>query len=396
MWPMKRKESTLTEPSAYIITSVLRVPLRRIVFGSLLLFAWFFIHFHRSELSSVPSESIVPRQYIEAAEALEHFEELIRIGAISLLTLGFVGLWELAPTIVKRQSATRFDALFVALPTAPDTPRQPLPRLITADIDACITPNQRGVVNLRNVHKLRQYCAFARIHKDYPPFILVSARSQEYTELLCQTLDIINGENDVPCVVENGMALYFPHKRAVRALVDNTQVAAVQALRAALVTKIGSDYEFEPKQFMITINVEPQRGTMGESLRARRKAVHTLRKLVDAEIVSASLNSADYDITTTDNAVDIVPSGISKLTGLQAVLENPPLSGVPLGDVASIGNSEADEPVLEVVGRAFCSLDALPGLQSIVRGRNPDNCLGAHDSDAVVAMVAEVSGVTLI
>jgi len=60
-----------------------------------------------------------------------------------------------------------------------------MPELITADIDACVTPNMRRQSACGISKSCGNIARFARQNpKKYPPLVFVSARAQEYTEYL--------------------------------------------------------------------------------------------------------------------------------------------------------------------------------------------------------------------
>jgi len=91
---------------------------------------------------------------------------------------------------------------------------------------------------------------------------------------------------------------------------------------------------------MITINVDKQREEHQKPKirsKARNDAIFELRKRVIKEIEDGGFTLADYDITNTGNAVDIVSAGVNKWTGLQKVMEK---SGrKDRMKIVSIGNS---------------------------------------------------------
>jgi hydroxymethylpyrimidine pyrophosphatase-like HAD family hydrolase len=157
------------------------------------------------------------------------------------------------------------------------------------------------------------------------------------------------------------MAVYLPHARTVEQppYVTSALKEMMDKVRKLLESKLKPKYEFEPKQYMITINVELQHAEYS-NLEERGRVVVQLRELV-LSLLRAS-DSGDLtnevEVTWTINAVDIVPKQASKLAGLQYVLEYYNLkrgSNITLDKVASIGNSAADAPVLAKVGIPFCS-----------------------------------------
>src|SRR5436305_837363 len=157
------------------------------------------------------------------------------------------------------------------------------------------------------------------------------------------------------------MALYWPHERIAKepSYITSQMRDDMEAARTTLLAAFGSRYEFEPKKYMITVNVERQRAVFGEDLFKRQAVVQDLRILIHGEVFSQLPAVAPrLQITETINAVDIIPRGVSKLTGLQEVINAYNAHhqrSIDLSNVASIGNSEADTPILQAVGRPFCA-----------------------------------------
>lgn len=219
-----------------------------------------------------------------------------------------------------------------------------LPILIATDVEGCITPPNRAAIDLPKLQRLRSYVEFTRVNSQFPRIVIFTGRSQGYVELLAQTMGLLSFDTDVPCVIENGAALYFPGSKKTHTLLTNKQIKQIREIEFKLMNHFGKN-TFEPKSYMITIN--PLDAENVEDLRQK------IALYLHEEGLDSSLN-----ITNTASAVDITPSGIDKSTGLTAVLKYlyPDETNVEhlLQRIVGIGDHISDLPVLKRVGRPYC------------------------------------------
>ncbi|MHA7871210.1 MAG: HAD family hydrolase [Hyphococcus sp.] len=216
------------------------------------------------------------------------------------------------------------------------------PWLIAADIEGCITPPDRTQVDVTKFAKLRRYCEFTKQNINLPQVIFFTGRSQGYVELLAQSLGLLNTPYDLPFVIENGAALYFPTAKRTTQIISEDQMSNILKIRQILGEQC-CDNEFEPKSYMVTLN--PRKNQTVDEL--RDEVTLTLRELDLIEHVT---------ITSTASSVDISPKGISKLNGLKEALKFASRDGVPvpLDKVLAFGDQIADLEVLKSVGIAYC------------------------------------------
>ncbi len=227
-----------------------------------------------------------------------------------------------------------------------------LPVIIAADIEGCITPPERSMIDLSDFARLRAYGDFARDQPQYPPLVLFTGRSQGYVELMAQSLGLIDASRDVPFVIENGAALYFPHQKRTLKLITEAEEDEIREVYSYL-KSIFVGREFEPKSYMVTIN--PGDGEPVEQLFYE---------------VKQQLEPRAVNVTHSASAVDVTLDGYSKLEGLKAALEQLTtlrneawaplwaLGAAPTVDdllsrTVAIGDSPSDIEVLGVTGRAY-------------------------------------------
>lgn len=271
-------------------------------------------------------------------------------------------------------------------------PKKKLPLLIVADVEGCITPPHRTEVDLRKLQRLRGYCEFTKSEagREFPPLIIYTGRSQGYVEMLAQSLGMIDSAFDLPFVIENGAALYYPHAKKTIPLVTDEQRKLIQEIRNRLAKKMPQN-EFEPKIYMVTINPIQERETIDE---LRQKVIVTLK--VAGKLDSVTINS-------TASAVDITPKGINKLSGVEEALKayqnlRPDRRDQGFDFITGIGDSTSDLCVLEKVGTAYCSShDVDPEVRKFVEEHfGADHVINRKHIDFVIAVIEKVCGVRLI
>jgi hypothetical protein len=283
--------------------------------------------------------------------------------------------------------------------------RENLPLLIVTGAH-CVTPPFGGGIDLRKFQRLRAYCEFIQSEdgQKFPPLLVVTGRSQGYAHMLAQALGMVDGPLDLPFIIENGAALYFPVSKRTLPLVDDEQRKVIEKARRILVPELPNN-EFEPKTHMITINPLPYQQT-SEDLRQ-----DVVRILTKARILKF------LTIASFVSAIDITPKGINKLSGLKAAIQEyynlrmerweseeqgPDMNAIvepALKKTVGIAVGSADLCVLREVGRAYCSAYHVdPEIISFVTQHCGDreNVIDLEHIDAVIAVIERECGLRII
>lgn len=277
-----------------------------------------------------------------------------------------------------------------------------LPLLIVAGAQGCVTPPFGAEIDLRKFQRLRAYCEFvqSKAGQEFPPLLIYTGRSQGYAEMLAQALGMVDGLLDLPLVIENGAALYLPVSKKMRPLVNKEQREVVEKARGILVLEMPEN-EFEPKMYMITINPVPYQQTIEDLQR------DVVKILTEAQILES------LTVAATVSAVDITPSGVNKLSGLERAVEEyldsdkctkmggwgklggqQPYSddsvlNLALQATVGIANSSSDLCVLQGVGKAYCSAYYVaPAVSNFVVNRDgAGNVINQEHIDSVIAVI---------
>ena len=280
----------------------------------------------------------------------------------------------------EQRRSKSMDRLFSFTPKIVGRSITNLPAFIATDVEGCITPPHRAEVNLRKFQRLRTYCEFVRSDagRRYPPLVIYTGRSQGYVELLAQSLGMINETMDLPFVIENGSALYFPYKKWTKPLISHDQTALIHGIRTKLMQALPEN-EFEPKAYMITINVAAKQ-TIDDLL---QEVILKLQGWGDIHAVT---------VNSTASAVDITAKGIDKWSGLKHSIKCDPKSIVALAD------STSDLCVIREVGCAYCSVyDSHPEVVQFIKTRfGDDHIIQKPHIDFVVAAVETTCGLRLL
>jgi hydroxymethylpyrimidine pyrophosphatase-like HAD family hydrolase len=304
--------------------------------------------------------------------------------SIGLMLMGY-GLIETAISIYDRLSDLRrakkiLERYAFSVEVIEPRPKD-LPRLLLSDIEGCITPLYRAQVDLVKFSRLRAYCEFVQENRDFPQLVFYTGRSQGYVELLAQSLGILDSARDLPFVIENGAALYMPRAKKTHSLIERSQILTILETRKVLEGRFPSN-EFEPKSFMVSLNP-----VIGET-------VDQLRDKVNLALKDQGLLD-DLSITSTASAVDISPSGVSKLSGLQKALPYLELDGQPttLDQIVAFGDQIADLDVLKAVGRPYCPMDSHAEVKKYVgEAFGPAHIVDKPHIDVVISVIERECG----
>lgn len=268
-----------------------------------------------------------------------------------------------------------------------------LPIFIALDIEGCITPPYRTQIDLRKFQRLRGYCDYVKYdnEKKFPPLVIYTGRSQGYVELLTQALGMTDDNNlDLPFVIENGSALYYPVSKKTEILISPEQRKCIQETHRLLADKLPNN-EFEPKVCMVTINTVAGEETIDE-LRQKVWSIINDAKLLDKLIINS-----------TASAVDVTVAHFDKITGIKKVLDvyyklRPENMNKGLDHVVTAADSTSDLCVIKDVGNAYCpSQEAHPEVSEFIEKTfGGENIIDSNQIDFVMEVIERETGLRVI
>ena len=221
-------------------------------------------------------------------------------------------------------------------------------KLIVCDIEGCLTPGKGKSLNLNALAAVRQYNRESKNQKHVPPITLCTGRSLPYVEAMMQAI-----EGYIPAISENGAGLYYPAEDDYRLHPLITQQTKKQMAEAKnvihedIINNFKARFEWG-KDFVISINPPPD------------ILIENFFKIVQDTMKKHHI---DLNITHSASAIDITPKGIDKFSGLQFLLGKLEISPK---DVAGIGDTRGDFPVLKNVGFSAAPNNATNEVKQIV------------------------------
>jgi len=221
-------------------------------------------------------------------------------------------------------------------------------KLIVCDIEGCLAPGKNKPLNLDALARIRNFNYESKKQKQVPPITLCTGRSVPYVEAMMQAID-----GYLPAISENGAGLYDPAKDDYQLDPQITQQTKKQMLKAKnilnedIIINFRAKFEWG-KDFVISVNPPPD------------ISIEEFFKIVRDNL---KMHHIDLNITHSASAVDITPKGIDKFSGLKLLLEKLQLDRE---DVAGIGDTRGDFPVLKNVGFSAAPNNATDEVKQIV------------------------------
>lgn len=219
-------------------------------------------------------------------------------------------------------------------------------KILLLDIDGCITPPNRTDIDLRQMERLQAYITKTDQDDHLPKPTIYTGRSQGYVELLAQMLHFTSLSWEIPFVVENGTALYYPKQKRFETLLDAAAVDKLYQIKS-LIKHHFPNNPIEPKENIITLN--PCKDETIESLHTRVNA-----------LLSEGNYRSDFCATSSSSSVDILPQGYDKLYGIRYLIEH--ILHEEVFTVA-IGDSQTDKEVLLFSDKAYIPSNANSSLK---------------------------------
>ncbi len=206
--------------------------------------------------------------------------------------------------------------------------------LIVADIEGCITPPNRGMMNPSDFLLIVDYCQKAMSDKSLPPLVFCTGRQIPYVECVAQLTNAFFP--NFPSVAENGAFLYDVARNKVflnPAVTDESKdfLHDVRKETEKILDKFGAAKEYG-KDVCISLN-PPVKMPIAEFFEKVRYGLSNYSNVIN--------------ITHSASAVDITPIGIDKASGVRFLSEK---TNIPLENMLAIGDTRGDLPILNIVG----------------------------------------------
>jgi hydroxymethylpyrimidine pyrophosphatase-like HAD family hydrolase len=218
-------------------------------------------------------------------------------------------------------------------------PNQSAVRLFVCDIDGCLAEPYQPY-DLARLGALRDYAARAEADPAYPAVSLCSGRAYPYVEAMTQVLGLT-----APVLFEAGGGLFDPAEAQVYWPPAFTPevAAALDAVKAWLIAEV-----LPGTALMYDYGKRTQAGVIGPV----EAEVYAAVPRVEAYVAE---HYPDLVVYHTPVSVDVIRRGITKAEGMPWLAGR---VGLPLEEIAYIGDSNGDLGALGVVGHAFAPSNA--------------------------------------
>ncbi len=226
-------------------------------------------------------------------------------------------------------------------------------RLVVVDVDGVISPGEAAPLDFAVLQRLAEFNDRARHGPTYPSVTLCTGRPAPYVEVLMQA---IHGR--YPAVYENGAGLYIPEPYGFKwhpAITPATQARLAQlqtVLHKALVAADLAD--FQPGK-TASLSLFPREGV---SLGTIAEEAGRLARDFGGEFI----------VEETATCLNVIVRGIDKAEGVRWLARE---TGIPLRDMAGIGDSQSDVKFMQLVGWSGAPVNAHESVKQVADYTSP-------------------------
>lgn len=230
-------------------------------------------------------------------------------------------------------------------------------RAVVCDLEGVLVPTNNAPLDLRALTELQVLNARSRTDPSVPAITLCTGRQIPFVEAMCRVIGCY-----LPAVCENGAALFIPEAKDYvnHPLITDEVERRIDECRHLILDELLLRFpgaRLEPgKEFSVSLNPPPGR------------AIEDWAALV-ADLFAAR----QFEVRHSTTAVDITPAGIDKGAGIVYLSE---LTGISLSEMAAVGDSNGDLPMLERVGCPVAPHDAMPEVKKLAAFVSPHT--GVH------------------
>lgn len=240
-------------------------------------------------------------------------------------------------------------------------------RLVVVDIDGCLTPGEAQPWDFSVLQFVAELNRKARVDPRQFAVTLCTGRQEPYVEAMMQAIDA-----RLPGIYENGGGLYFPapYRFVENPAITPAQRASLAELRRVLTHAIveAGMGQFQPGK-EVSLTLYPARtGVTFEQL------ADIARRALDGKV-------SGWTIMPLVTSVDIVLDGIDKGAGVEWLSRE---TGIPLAQMAGIGDSPGDLPYLRRIGFSAAPANATDDVKRAVQYVSP-----FEDGKAVVDILSK-------
>jgi HAD superfamily hydrolase (TIGR01484 family) len=236
-------------------------------------------------------------------------------------------------------------------------------KLFVLDLDGCVT-FPFVTPDWPSITKIREYNLMAASDQSIPRLTICTGRPFPYAEAYAQWLDIHQ-----PLAFESGGGVYLP---------DRKQVLFSEAYH-----RYESDVVEVKKRVLKLINDEFPDALLEFSKKTDAGVIHADERVIirfyERAKAITETDFPEFEVHRTEVSVNIILKQSNKGSGLQWLSE---LTGIPLSEIAYIGDSGGDVPALNRAGRAFAPSNATAAAKQcaeVMQGKTSVAVLQAYE-----------------
>lgn len=240
---------------------------------------------------------------------------------------------------------------------------QPI-KLILCDIDGCLNAGLQELLDLQSISVIAKQIRM--LAKRGVSFSLCTGRPVPFAQAVSQMIGAT-----AALVCENGAVVFDPASGIATTLASSSELTALAQLGEEILQSPKWQVSMEPgKSACVSLNGPEITGCHPDKVKSVICEMQTLP------------NSEDFNWTFSSTAIDITPKNIDKSVGAQHLLDS---MGLKWSQVASIGDSSGDLPVLTKAALSLCPENSIAAVKQVV-----DRC-AEQSFSAGVAQLLQVN-----
>jgi hypothetical protein len=235
-------------------------------------------------------------------------------------------------------------------------------RLVVVDVDGVLSHGEAAPLDFAVLQRLAEFNDRARQDPAHPAVTLCTGRPVPYVEVLMQAI-----HGNYPAVYENGAGLYSPMPYGFKwhpAITRDLQVRLIRFQTVLHDALVDSEQAYFQPGKSASLSLFPCPGVALQQVFA--EASRLARGFGDG-----------FSIEAAATCVNVILRGIDKAEGVQWLSRE---TGIPLGDMAGVGDSPSDVRFMQLLGWSAAPTNAHESVKQIAHYTSPyEDGLGLVD-----------------
>jgi hypothetical protein len=226
-------------------------------------------------------------------------------------------------------------------------------RLVVVDVDGVLSSGEAAPLDFAVLQRLAEYNDRARHEPTCPAVTLCTGRPAPYVEVLMQAMHGV-----YPAVYEHGAGLFIPEPYGFQwhpAFTPETQARLTQLHTVLYEALVAADLAYFQPGKSASLSLFARTGM----------SLHELSR--QAGRLAHEFGSA-FRVEAGATCVNIMVRGLDKAAGVRWLARE---TGVPLGDMAGVGDSRGDLKFMRLVGWAGAPANAHASVKRAVHYTSP-------------------------